>query len=305
MATSPWGEKPPGVRYSVGMKIGISPVNVGYPSPEPIAVIAKKAEEVGVESVWTYEHVIVPVEYASTYPYHAKGKMPARPDTPFIDPLIALSYVAAHTTTLKLGTGVNILPQTNPLLAAKQVASIDFLSGGRMMYGVGVGWLSEEFDAMGTPFERRGARFNDYLVAMKKVWTGETVEHDSDFVSWHGFKSHPMPAQRPHPPIIVGGTSKPAYRRVVKHGDGWISPNNSVEQLAEQIAELHAIAREHGRDPDTIEITGTWMMSRQPDDLPRYRDLGVTRLIIQVMMLPGGNPIEGLDRLGDEVLSKL
>jgi probable F420-dependent oxidoreductase len=287
------------------VKIGIAPINVGYPSHEPVAAIAKKAEEVGVESLWTYEHVLVPMDYDSKYPYHRKGKMPATPETPFLDPLIALSHVAGLTTKIKLGTGVNILPQTNPLLAAKQVASVDFLSGGRLMFGVGVGWLSEEFDAMGTPFERRGARFNDYLVAMKKVWTGDVVEHDSDFVSWHGFKSHPQPAQRPHPPIIVGGTSKPAFRRVAKHGDGWISPNNSVEQLEEQIQELHAIAKENDRDPDTIEITGSWMMTRQPDDLARYRDLGVDRLIIPLTFLPGGNPIEGLDRLGDEVLSKL
>ena len=135
--------------------------------------MSQVAESAGVESVWTFEHVIVPVDYKSKYPYSPNGKMGAAPETNFIDPLIALAVIAAQTKTIRLGTGVNILSQTNPLLMAKQVASLDLVSNGRFMLGVGIGWLQEEFVAMGIPFERRGARFDDYVVAMKKVWSGD------------------------------------------------------------------------------------------------------------------------------------
>lgn len=289
------------------MKIGIVPINVGYTAAEQVVAVAEKAEAVGVESVWTFEHVIVPLDYESKYPYSRKGKMPATPDSHFIDPLIALSHVAARTTELRLGTGVNILPQTNPLLAAKQVASIDFLSGGRMMYGVGVGWLREEFDAMGTPFERRGARFNEYLEAMKKVWTGDTVEHDGEFLTWKGFKSYPLPVQKPHPPLIVGGTSKPAFRRAAKYGDGWIAPNFTSEELANQLQELAAACEAIDRDPASIEITAMWRYDKDPDGdtIPEFDKLGVTRLLVPVFALGAEGPIAGLDRLGEAIIAKL
>jgi len=287
------------------MKIGISPINVGFQDGDQVRALAMKAEEVGIESVWTYEHAIVPLDYESPYPYSSSGKMPATPETAFIDPLIALSLVAGCTRELRLGTGVNILPQTNPLLAAKQVASIDFLSRGRMMYGIGVGWLREEFAAMGTPFERRGVRCYDYLVAMKKVWSGEVVEHDGEFVTWSGFKSHPLPVQKPHPPIIVGGTSQAAFRRVARHGDGWLSPNVGGKELDQHIAAIHQACRAEGRDPDSIEISVMWRYDKQRDELPRFRDAGVSRLIIPTFALGERDPLVGLDKLGDAVLSRL
>ena len=171
------------------MKFGLIPINVGVPNNASMLALARKAEDIGLESVWTFEHTMVPNNYASKYPYSASGKMPAAPDTNFIDPLIALSAIAAVTSKIRLGTGVNILPQTNPLLLAKQAASLDLVSDGRFELGVGIGWLREEFEALGTPFERRGARFDDYMTGMRKVWSGETVEHQSDFLNWSGFKS--------------------------------------------------------------------------------------------------------------------
>ena len=175
------------------MKFGLVPINIGIAAPEQMITMAQTAEEAGFESVWTFEHVIVPVDYQSKYPYHKSGKMGGAPETPFVDPLIALTAIAAHTKSIRLATGVNIVSQTNALLLAKQAASLDFISGGRFMLGAGIGWLREEFTAMGVPFERRGARFDDYMVAMKKVWSGDVVEHESDFLSWHGFKSYPLP----------------------------------------------------------------------------------------------------------------
>ncbi|MFI5307996.1 MAG: LLM class F420-dependent oxidoreductase [Polyangiales bacterium] len=284
------------------MKIGIIPINVGVRDAERMAAVARKAEEVGVESVWTFEHVIVPMAYDSKYPYSAEGKMAASPETVFVDPLIALSFVAGCTRTLRLGTGVNILPQANPLLLAKQAASIDFVSGGRLLLGVGTGWLREEYEALGTPFERRGARFDDYVTAMKKVWSGEVVEHEGEFVKLHGFKSHPVPVQKPHPPLIIGGTSRAALMRVARHGDGWFAPSAGVAALAPQLAELRAIASELGRKPESIEITAMWPFALEGvASIARYEALGVSRLVAPVQLLGARNPLDGLDKLGEQL----
>ena len=202
------------------MQFGIIPVNIGSQSLAQMTALAQLAEQVGMESVWTFEHVIVPVNYESKYPYNNNGKMGVSPETNLVDPLIALAAIAASTSTLRLGTGVNILSQTNPLYLAKQAASLDMLSAGRLLLGLGIGWLREEFVAMGTPFEKRGARFDDYCAAMRKVWSGEVVEHESEFLSWHGFKSFPIPRQSPLP-VIIGGIKGKIHERIARHGDGW------------------------------------------------------------------------------------
>jgi probable F420-dependent oxidoreductase len=286
------------------MHIGLVPINVGFSDPEIVLGLAKKAEEVGLESVFTYEHVVVPVDYGSRYPYHSKGKMAATPETPFIDPLVVLAFVAAGTTRIKLGTGVNILPETNPLLAAKQVASLDCLSRGRVLYGVGAGWLKEEYEALGVPFEHRGRRFDDYLVAMKKVWSGALVEHRSEFLTWTGFKSFPTPVQRPHPPLLIGGTSDAAFLRVARYGDGWIAPNANIDDLGSQIRRLRDVARSVGRDPTTISVTAMWTPRREPDALSRYEDLGVERVVAPLTGLEADSPIEGIERLGERAAKR-
>lgn len=283
------------------MKVGIIPINVYLQSPEAIVALARKSEQVGLESVWTFEHAIVPLEYDSRYPYNPSGKMGATPETPFVDPLIALGFIAAHTKTLRLGTGVNILPQVKPLLFAKQAASIDFVSNGRLLLGVGTGWLREEYAALGTPFERRGARFEDALVAMKKVWSGEVVNHESEFISWKNFKSYPLPTQRPHPPIIVGGATPAALRRVVRHGDGWFIPDAGVERVRARIEGLRTVARELGRDPATIELTAMWNYALEPDALPKYQELGVSRLVVMLTALGSEDPMAGVENLGNTV----
>ncbi len=287
------------------MKFGLIPVNVGGPDAgENMVRLGQESEAVGMESLWTFEHVIIPLDYQSRYPYHHSGKLKADPDTNFIDPLIALSYLAAKTERLRLGTGVNIAPQSNPLTLAKQAASLDYLSGGRLMLGLGAGWLEEEFRAMGAPFERRGARFDDYLVAMKKVWAGEVVEHRSEFLDWSGFKSYPLPVQKPHVPLIIGGTTPAAVRRVAAHGDGWITVGTP-----EELASSHALLKEEcaklGRDPDSIEITATWIYVKEgANAIKAYEDMGVSRLLTHGAALGPGDPFTNLERFGDEVIAK-
>ncbi len=287
------------------MKIGLIPCNVGVSSVDMIVHMAQTAEEVGLESLWTFEHAIVPVDYQSAYPYSADGKMGATPETGFVDPLIALTTVAAHTEKLRLGTGVNILPQSNPLMLAKQAASLDFVSKGRFMLGIGIGWLKEEFDALGVPFERRGARFADYVDAMRKVWSGDTVEHQSDFVHWTGFKSYPLPIQDPLP-LVIGGSKKNALKRVARYGQGWYAPAMTADQVEGMLPALDEACAAEGRDRSTIEISTMYIPAMEPpaEALPRYRDLGVSRLIIPLQAL-GEKPLEGIARLGDDVLAKI
>lgn len=286
------------------MKIGLIPINIGHASIEPMLEFARRAEQVGVESVWTFEHVLVPIDYASRYPYSPTGKMGIPPETPLIDPLIALSAIATATTTLRLATGVNILPQTNPLYMAKQVASLDLVSNGRMMLGVGIGWLREEFAALGVPFERRGARFDDYVEAMRKVWSGDVVEHKSDFLQWSGFKSYPIPVQKPLP-VIIGGSKGKVFQRIARHGDGWYAPTQTAEELAGLLPSLEEACRAEGRDPSTLELTAMWVPAMGGIDAARrYEDLGVRRLVVPAMAL-GGNDASILDGFADEYLSKL
>ena len=283
------------------MKFGLVPVNIGVESLEQMTELAQLAERSGWESVWTFEHVIVPLDYQSKYPYHPSGKMGATPETNFIDPLIALTAIATATQSIRLGTGVNILSQSNPLYMAKQVASLDMLSGGRFMLGVGIGWLREEFEAMGVPFERRGARFDDALVAMKKIWSGEVVEHDSDFLSWHGFKSYPVPAQKPHLPVIIGGNKGKVYQRIARHGDGWFAPTSESTELRDAMEQISAACAEVDRDASEIEVTCMWTAQGGADAVAQLADAGVHRLVVPLPAL-GDDPAEGLQRLADEVI---
>jgi probable F420-dependent oxidoreductase len=284
------------------VKFGLVPVNVGVKSVEQIVGLAQLAESVGIESVWTFEHVMVPQDYASKYPYSADGKMGASPETNFVDPLIALATIAAHTKTLKLGTGVNILSQANPLLLAKQAASLDFVSGGRFMLGAGIGWLREEFDAMGVPYERRGARFDDYVAAMRKVWSGEVVEHRSEFVQWSGFKSYPIPGKAGIP-IIVGGNKGKIYERVARHGDGWFLPVDNAAALAEQLVPLAAACAAIGRNPAEIEISCMWNMQGGLDAIKAFEAAGASRIIVPVLAL-GKDPVAGITRLAEDIVAR-
>jgi probable F420-dependent oxidoreductase len=284
------------------MKFGLVPVNVGVKSIDQILGIAQLAESVGVESVWTFEHVMVPTDYSSKYPYSADGKMGAKPETNFVDPLIALSAIAANTRTLKLGTGVNIVAQANPMLLAKQAASLDFVSGGRFMLGAGIGWLREEFDAMGVPFEGRGARFDDYIVAIKKVWTGDVVEHHSEYINWSGFKSFPIP-QAAGIPIIMGGSKGRIHERVARHGDGWFLPVDTAEALAQQLQPLDAACKALGRDRNSIEISCMWNMQGGLDAIKAFEAAGAARIIVPILAL-GKDPVAGIKQLADTIIAR-
>ncbi len=282
------------------MKFGLIPVNIGMTDIDAMCGLATSAERLGFESVWTFEHVVVPEHYESKYPYNASGSMGAPPETPFVDPLIALTAIAARTSTLRLGTGVNILSQSNPLYLAKQAASLDALSRGRLLLGLGIGWLREEFDAMGVPFERRGARFDDYVQAMRKVWSGETVEHHSEFLHWSGFKSYPLPAQNPLP-VIIGGNKGKIYERIARYGNGWYVPGSSADELKGQLAELRKACDAVGRDFAEIEITTMWTGRDGLQGVKTLAEAGAHRLVLPLQAL-GANVPEGMQKISEEVI---
>ena len=281
------------------MKVGIIPVNIGVESVEQFVGLAKLAESLKYESVWTFEHVIVPIDYESKYPYNSSGKMGMPPETNFVDPLIALTAVAAVTEEIRLGTGVNILSQVNPLYMAKQAASLDFVSNGRFMLGVGIGWLKEEFEALGVPYEKRGARFDDYVAGMRKIWSEEVVEHESEFISWHGFKSYPLPIQNPFP-VVMGGVKGKIFERTAQLGNGWFAPTGDPSELKEHLESLKIECDKVGRDVNEIEITCMWPGQGGRDFLEELSSVGVGRVVVP--MMGAADPTEHLQSIAETAI---
>ncbi|HIG44275.1 MAG: LLM class F420-dependent oxidoreductase [bacterium] len=283
------------------MKFGLIPVNIGVQSTEQMIGLAQLAESRDFESVWTFEHVIIPMDYQSKYPYNESGKMGADPEANLIDPLIALAAIASQTTTLRLGTGVNILSQVNPLYMAKQAASLDMISNGRFMLGVGIGWLREEFEALGVPYEKRGARFDDYVTAIRKVWSGDVVEHQSEFVSWSNFKSYPIPVQNPMP-VVMGGIKGKIHERIAKHGNGWFAPTTDISELTGHMDKIKTCCDSIDRDFAEIEITCMWPGFGGKEAVQGLADAGVHRLVVPLMAL-GEDPVAGINKLADDVIA--
>ena len=268
------------------MKFGLWFCNTGrYVGPKEAIALAQAAEAAGFESLWTVEHTIVPAGYASAYPYDPSGKMPGgRDDFPLPDPLIWMAFVAAATTRIKLATGILILPQHNPVLAAKQIATLDHLSRGRILLGIGVGWLKEEFAALGVPFEERGVRTDEYIAAMRELWSADKPTFKGRFVALKEAHCRPQPVNK-SVPIIVGGHSEAAARRAGRLGDGFFPAPRAPAQL---IAIARKSAEAAGRDPDNLEIT-----SSLPDDLTELdvlRRLGVSRVLVPAIRGPRLNP---------------
>ena len=286
------------------MKFGIVFANTGPAAQgEYAAGLGQAAEGAGFESVWTVEHVVVPAGYASSYPYSADGRMPGGEDVDMPDPLIWLAYVAAATTRLRLGTGILILPQRNPVILAKEVATLDKLSGGRLELGVGVGWMREEFDALGVPFETRARRTDEYIDALRALWTGTEASFSGEFTRFERVKSFPKPAQPGGVPIVVGGHSPAAARRAGRLGDGFFPAGGGLDELPPLLAEMRAAAAAAGRDADAIEITAGG--ATDLDGVKRAADLGVSRLVMPAFGRDLERVRRRLETFSDEVISRV
>ena len=289
------------------MKFGIMFANVGPMAyAEGAIAIAQSAEAGGFESLWTVEHTVVPAGYQSAYPYSDTGRMPGPEDSDIPDPLIWLSFVASATSTIRLGTGILILPQRNPVTLAKEVATLDRLSGGRVELGIGVGWLEEEFDALGVPFSDRGKRTDDHVAALRSLWTQDQASHDSAYTSFTNAISRPRPTQG-SVPIVVGGHSKAAARRAGRLGDGFFPGKGDHAELAALIEVMRATAVEHGRDPDAIEVTAGGngaLGSRALDEVKALADLGVSRVIVPPLSFDPQGQRDAFARYGEEVIQR-
>jgi probable F420-dependent oxidoreductase len=256
------------------VKIGLFGINTGACADPQVALrVARAAEDAGFDSVWTGEHVVLPDPQAPP--------SPVAPETPLLDPAVALAHIAAVTERIQLATGIIILPQRNPLVLAKELATLDLVSNGRLIFGLGAGYLQAEFDALGMPFDDRGARTSEAIEVLRTLWTQSKPHFEGKFWSFSGIQAHPMPVRSPHPPIFVGGHSPPAYRRAVAQGNGWYGFALDVEAAAGCIAGLEAAAERVERPAKLgeLELSVTPSVALDRETVRRYEDLGVSRLV--------------------------
>jgi probable F420-dependent oxidoreductase len=257
------------------MQIGLFAINYGTCGDPTLAVqVAQAAEAAGFESVWTGEHIVLPQPMLSSFPL--------APETPMLDTVVALTWIAAHTKRLRIASGIIVLPQRNPLLLAKELASVDVVSGGRLIIGLGAGWLEPEFKALGVPMEGRGERMEDTLRAMRALWTMEQPEHHGTSASFSHVTAYPRPVQRPMPPVVVGGESRAALRRAVTIGNGWYGFGLTVEDTKRHIESLRQLRDQHARPAELgdLEITVTPVGPFDRRTVDAYAAAGVHRLVV-------------------------
>ncbi len=266
------------------MKIGFFAIGAGLAAePDIIKLIARGCEDSGYHSLWAPEHIVLLDQYSSTYPYTQNGRMPFETlQIDILDPFLALTYAAAVTSRIRLGTGICLVPERQPLTLAKEVATLDKLSGGRFDFGVGIGWLKEEFDALEVPWPKRAERTRDYLAAMKNLWTAAESHYQGEFCRFPPVRSYPKPVQNPHPPIIFGGESEPALRRVGEVGDGWWGVNVTLESAKTHLATIKRHAAAAGRDASKLfySVTTGVGLPVSRDEVNRFEDIGVNQVIV-------------------------
>ena len=285
------------------MKVGLAfASSVGVDGATALE-ICRRAETVGFDSVWGGEHVVLPDEIGSRYPYTEDGKIPAEPDTPIPDPLIWLAFVAAAAPTLQLGTCILIVPQRNPLVLAKELATLDHLTGGRLELGLGVGWLKEEFDALGVAWERRGARNDEYIAAMRALWAGPHAEFHGEFVDFEPATCSPRPVNGSIP-VIVGGDSDAAVRRAVRIADGYFPGEGDHDRLKALIGRVREAAEKADRDPESLAINT--IFGRQMADpvagVEEMAALGVDRIMVPAFVFAGPGGLDRLSEFGERVI---
>lgn len=312
------------------MKFGFYLPNHGPTArPEPLAAIARKGDELGFYCMVAGDHILVPDSIDSPYPYTVGGEFPGGATGEYFEQLTLLTYLAGITRQIRLVPSVMIVPHRPPLLAAKILATLDVLSQGRLTLGVGVGWMDEEFQALGaSPFAERGAVTNEYLQAFKELWTSDNPSFEGKYCHFSNLKFSPKPVQKPHPPIWVGGHSRPALRRAARLGNGW-HPVGAIpavpmepEDLAQNVSLLHRYAEQAGRDPADLDVsmksplydagpnpTGPRRrFSGTPEqilqDVQTYADVGVTHLIFDIRGSDLGQALERLEWFAQEVMAR-
>ena len=264
------------------MKVGLFALGIGAGArPATILKTAEEAERRGVSTLWVGEHVVLFDRQDSKYPYAASGEFPLPGDADWLDPFITLTFAAAVTKKIRLATGICLVPEHNPVVLAKEVASLDRLSGGRFALGVGIGWSAEEFDALGIPFERRAQRTREYIDVMRRLWSDGAASFHGEFVNFDAAKSCPKPVRGAKLPIIFGGERGPALKRTADIGDGWFGFNVGPDEAAPLVGKLHAMLKANQRDASEVEIIACpYTKKIAADDLKTYAAAGVDELVI-------------------------
>ena len=277
------------------MKIGVS-TRVSRRSID-VAVVAQKAEALGFESLWLPEHGVMPVHVTTRYQGSPDGSIP--PSMSDIgDPFIGLARASAVTKTLKLGTGICLVPEHNPLLLAKEIATLDHLSGGRFLFGIGAGWLQEETEIMGGDFAHRWSQTREAILVMKELWTKDEAEYHGKFYNFPPVRSFPKPAQTPHPPIYLGGSASNVFKRVVAWGDGWMPTRATPEDIKNGRATLDKLSEAAGRDSRSIEII-VYGEAGDRELLKRYEEAGANRAIVRLSTTEGDVALTELERMAE------
>ena len=281
------------------MNIGISTFPTDY--SVDIAILARRAEEMGFESLWVPEHPIIPVTTSSPWPGSPDGVIP-RVYADIVDPFVALARASAVTTKIKLGTGICLVPERNPLLLAKEVATLDMYSGGRFLFGIGAGWLKEETEIMGGNFPHRWTQTREAILAMKSLWTEVESQYHGEYYDFPPVYSFPRSVQRPHPPVLLGGMARNVFRRVVGWGDGWMPNRVTPADIDAGRQTINQLAAEAGRDPASISIS----VFGQPSDKSLVGELlsaGADRVMIRVETADEETTNTQLDQIAEAVLS--
>lgn len=291
------------------MRIGLGFIGAGLAAdPEVISLIASTSDACGYHSLWAPEHIVLLDQYASKYPYTQDGVMPFETTAvDLMDPFLALTYACAVTKKIRLGTGICLLPERHPVVTAKEVASLDKLSHGRFDFGVGIGWMKEEFDALQVPWPKRAQRTRDYLNAMTALWTQEESAYSGEFCSFPSVRSYPKPVQQPHPPIIFGGESEPALRRVGEVGNGWWGVNVSVEAARDHLTTIKGFAKAAGRDPSSLTYAASPQLGGPVslDEVKQYQDLGIDQVIVGIFATSADEYKKAIEQAAESLIVPL
>jgi probable F420-dependent oxidoreductase len=285
------------------MEFGAHIFGVGaLADPATLGEVARLAESAGYHSVFLADHVLVPRGLTSKYPYSRDGSFPYDPEKDWLDPLVALGYLAGQTGSIRLGTSIIVVPMRHPIVTAKQIATADYLSGGRVIFGAGVGWMAEEFDLLGASFHDRGRRMDEYLRLMKILWTEDNPQFEGEYFQVANCGFAPKPVQKPHVPLWIGGESPAALRRAARLGDGWHSAATSLVELPEKLRVLRAALHEAGRSEEHFVISAFPTDRFTLDVVRQFADQGVTHMLAPVFSFEPDKVRQRLEQIATEII---
>jgi probable F420-dependent oxidoreductase len=289
------------------MKFGLRLPGAGpYAGPDAIVAFSQKAEELGFSSLWMTDHIALPVDVATRYPYTQDGKFFWPPETPYLDTILTLTWASAATSTIEVGSSVLIAGWHHPLNTAKALSTLDVLNGGRTVIAIGTGWMKEQFEIMGSPFETRGARTTEYIALLKHLWTEDLIDFQGEHFQYGGFKMYPKPVRKPSIPVWCGGKSDGVLRRVAKVADGWHPLYINPDELETKLKTLEGYLEEQGRTMDEITISARPVTQAKLDaaTVERYASLGVELLIADTSFEHDGlqSVLDEVSQLADDLM---